>query len=156
MARDEVAECFLLLTEKILTLQFRSAYQKPRHAFSRLMTNDRAAVYVFGFNDSFLQRCGFLNSIKPVADFDLMQASCQRIFGDRAGLALLEMSLSLQDHPDFHDGRLLGGEEIAEFLDTKKRPLGLEKVLFVGLNKSTSELKDITNRWLHLMYTRCD
>ena len=150
MARDEVAECFLSLTEKIITLQLGSAYQKPRHAFSRLMTNEYAAGYVFGFHDSFLQRCGLLNPIKPIADFALMQASYQRIFGDKAGLALLEISLSLQDHPDFHDGRLLGGEEIAEFLDTKKRPLGLEKILFVDLNKSTSDLKSITNHSLNL------
>ena len=82
-----------------------------------------------------------------------MQASYQRIFGDKAGLALLEISLSLQDHPDFHDGRLIGCEEIAEILDTKKRPLGLEKILFVDLNISTSDLKSITNRSLHLKCT---
>jgi hypothetical protein len=65
------------------------------------MTDDRAAGYAFGFHDSFLQRCGFLEPIKPVADFDIMQASYQRIFGDKAGLALLEMSLSLQDQLPF-------------------------------------------------------
>jgi hypothetical protein len=58
-----------------------------------------------------------------------MESCYKGIFGEQAGFALLSMSLSNQDDPSFHKGRMEGGGELDVFLDRKTRPAGLAAIL---------------------------
>ncbi len=104
-----------------------------RDAFSSLMTNKLAAGYVFGFHDSYLQRMTLINRSDPDAGFRLIKSIYQINFGDQAGLALFNMSVNSQDDPTFHRGRENGGTEIAKFLELHIPPLGLGRILILGL-----------------------
>ena len=114
----------------VVRTQLMTDYAKPSDAFGTLMTNRRAAGYVFGLSDAMLQTCGLRDDADEAKD--LMEECYKEIFGDSSGYALLSMSLHNQDELDFHAGRMEGGNEMAEFIDRKTPPLGLSRILLGG------------------------
>jgi hypothetical protein len=145
--RDKAVKSSALLIGKLLSLQLvptgdRLADFEDEHAFSpaelrdafsSLMTNRLAAGYVFGFYDSYLQRMTFINVRDPNAGFRLIKFIYQNHFGDQAGLTLFNESINLQDDPTFQKGRQNGGTEIAKFLELRIPPIGLGRILILGL-----------------------
>ncbi len=64
-----------------------------------------------------------------------MEASYKKLFGDYGGFALFNMTTTFKNNPDFHEGRLNGGNELVEFMDLKTPPLGLGRILILGLKE---------------------
>jgi hypothetical protein len=77
---------------------------------------------------------GLMDASNPAPGLDLIEASYKRLFGEWGGHALFNMSISFQEDPDFYKGRLIGGNELAEFMDRKTPPLGLGRILILGLD----------------------
>lgn len=123
----------LNIASGLLAVQLAPKFQRPQDAFSTLMTNKVAAGYVFGFHDSMLQRLGLVDPAHPENGATLMKASYQNIFGESAGFALLSMSMNLQSEPSFIKGRMNGGEEFVSFAENKTPPMGLGRMLILGL-----------------------
>jgi hypothetical protein len=60
--------------------------------------------------------------------------SHKKLFDEWAGTALFNMSFHFErKDEDFHMGRLSGGEESIEFMHLKTPPLGLGRILLVGM-----------------------
>lgn len=147
MKRDEAVRSSASLIGKLLSVQLIPTNERLpdfqgedafspnelRDAFSSLMANRLAAGYVFGFHDSYLQRMTLIDSSDPDAGFRLIKSIYQINFGDQTGLALFNMSINLQDDPTFQKGRQNGGTEIAKFLKLHIPPLGLGRILVLGL-----------------------
>lgn len=127
------AEAFYLDTvEKLLAIQLMPKYASPKEAFGSVMTNKRAAGYVFGFHDSLLQRLQLVDPAKTAKGAALMEESYKRTFGEQAGFALYSMSAASQENPEFQEGRMNGGNEIVEYIERKVPALGLGRILILG------------------------
>jgi len=135
MKRDEVAAFCLDTIEKLFTAQLSAEFKTPHDAFSSIITNKLAAGYVFGFHESFLQRFRLLDPNNPNEGLALMESSYQKTFGDSSGYALFSMSKSFQSDADFHKGRLNGYEELIGFMESKIPPLGLGRILILGMKE---------------------
>jgi len=97
------------------------------------MTNKRAAGYLFGFHDSLLQRLGLYDPSNKNNSVKLMERSYKNLFGEQTGFALFSRSLHFQDDPEFVEGRMNGGNEIVQYLKEKVPPLGLGRILILGM-----------------------
>ena len=62
-----------------------------------------------------------------------MERSYKNLFGEQAGYALFSSSLHSQDDPGFVEGRMNGGNEIVQYLEEKVPPLGLGRILILGM-----------------------
>lgn len=122
-------ETFKTTVKGLIAAQLLPKFSDPKQAFSSLMTNKRAAGYVFGLHDAMLQACGLRKDL--AAANKLIEESYQSIFGSNAGYALFSRSLSNQENSEFHAGRLEGGEELTDFVDNKVPPLGLGRILIL-------------------------
>lgn len=132
-SREEVASFFLDTSEKLFAAQLSPGYESPHDAFSSIITNKLAAGYVFGFQESFLQRFRLLDPNNPGEGLALLETSYQKIFGDFGGGALFNMAKHSQADPDFHKGRINGYDELIRFMESKVPPLGLGRILLLGL-----------------------
>ncbi|MFC7301094.1 hypothetical protein [Cognatiluteimonas weifangensis] len=127
-------EAFFLSTAgKLLSIQLLPKYSSAKEAFGSVMTNKRAAGYVFGFHDSLLQRLGLYNPANKDHATDLMERSYKQLFGEQAGFVLHSMSLNSQEDPEFVEGRMVGGNDLATYIDNKVPALGLNRILILGL-----------------------
>ena len=134
LRNSEKNETFFLSTvAQLLSVQLLPKYQNPKKAFGELMTNKRAAGYVFGFHDALLQKLGLYEPAHKEHAATLIGNSYKRIFGEQAGFALYSMSVVSQDDPVFFEGRMNGGNELAEYIDKKVQPLGLGRILILGM-----------------------
>jgi len=131
-AGDEAA-FFLSTIGGLITVQLLPKYVRPKDSFPALMTNQRAAGYLFGFHDGLLQRLGLRDPVKKERAAALIESSYKRLFGEQAGFALYTKSVSSQDDQWFCEGRMLGGNEIVEYLDAKVPPLGLGRMLILNM-----------------------
>ena len=96
------------------------------------MTTRKACGYVFGFHDSLLQIIGLAND-KDIA-LMLMEKSYKNLFGEQAGFMLLNKSVNQQEDEDFAKGRMKGGNEIHQYLDDKAPPMGLGRLIVLGVD----------------------
>jgi hypothetical protein len=126
-------EVYLLTTSDLIAVQLMPKYLSPKEAFGALMTNKRASGYLFGFHDSLLQRIGLYDPNDKDNSVKLMERSYKDMFGEQAGYALFSSALFSQDNPDFIEGRLNGGNEIVQYLEEKVPPLGLSRILILGM-----------------------
>lgn len=120
-------EVFIKTVSGLLSLQLAQGRESPKKAFGSVMTNKRAQGYVFGMHDAMLQALGLRGNQDSAKS--LMETCYKGVFGEQAGFALLSMSLSNQDDPAFHKGRMDGGGELDGFLDRNIRPAGLAAIL---------------------------
>lgn len=90
---------------------------------------------MFGFHEAFAQSSGLLDVNNPALGLNLIETSYKRLFGDWGGTALFNMSKYLQKDADFHKGRMIGGNELVKFMDGKTQPLGLGRILILGLDE---------------------
>lgn len=134
-SREEVAAFFLLTAKKLLALQLSTHHEDPKEAFSSIISNKVAAGYIFGFQDAFLDRFQLLDARNPDAGLALLRDSYQNIFGNQPGFALFESSMNFQRDPDFQKGRQHGGNELIEYMECGTPPLGLGRILFLGLDE---------------------
>lgn len=126
-------EIYLSTTSGLVSSQLWPKYSSPKETFGALMTNKRAAGYLFGFHDSLLQHLGLYDPNNKSNSVDLMEKSYKNIFGEQAGYALFSSSLYSQDDLMFVEGRLNGGNEIVQYLEEKVPPLGLGRILILGM-----------------------
>ena len=126
-------EVYLSSTSGLIAAQLIPKYSNPKEAFGALMTNKRASGYLFGFHDSLLQRLGLYDPNNKETSVGLMERSYKNIFGEQAGYALFSSSLHSQDDPEFLEGRINGGNEIVQYLEEKVPPLGLGRILILGM-----------------------
>jgi hypothetical protein len=121
------APAFLSTAESLIRIQLLPSFEKPSKAFGSIMTNGRAAGYVFGLHDALLQSLALRDDPKKMVD--LMEQSYKNIFGEQAGYALFSSSTSRQGDDDFIEGQIEGGNEFVEFMDKGTPPLGLGRLL---------------------------
>ncbi len=126
-------DMYLSTTSGLVAAQLMPKYSSTKEAFGALMTNKRAAGYLFGFHDSLLQRIGLYDPNNKGNSVGLMERSYKNLFGEQAGYALFSSSLHSQDDPEFVEGRLNGGNEIVQYLEEKVPPLGLGRILILGM-----------------------
>ena len=126
-------DIYLSSTSSLIAAQLLPKYSIPKEAFGSLMTNRRASGYLFGFHDSLLQRLGLHNPSNKENLVGLIEKSYKNIFGDQAGYALFSSSLHSQDDPEFVEGRMNGGNEIVQYLEEKVPPVGLGRILILGM-----------------------
>jgi hypothetical protein len=124
-------ESFRSIALQLLSLQLLPAYSSLHEAFGAIMANKIAAGYVFGFHDALLQAFNLRGDKERAAA--LIHGSYQNAFGQWGGNALYSMSLNFQDDPAFCSGRMNGGNELGEYLQNKVPPLGLGRILTLGL-----------------------
>ncbi|RFP61385.1 hypothetical protein D0Y53_03390 [Luteimonas weifangensis] len=62
-----------------------------------------------------------------------MERSYKQLFGEQAGFVLHSMSLNSQEDPEFVEGRMVGGNDLATYIDNKVPALGLNRILILGL-----------------------
>jgi hypothetical protein len=126
-------EVYLSTTSGLIAVKLMPKYSSPKEAFGALMTNKRASGYLFGFHDSLLQRIGLYDPSDKNNSVKLMEKSYKNLFGEQAGYALFSSSLHFQDDPGFVEGRMNGGNEIVQYLEEKVPPLGLGRILILGM-----------------------
>lgn len=126
-------ELYLSTTSGLISVQLMPKYSSPKEAFGALMTNKRASGYLFGFHDSLLQRLGLYDPSNKNISVKLMEKSYKNLFGEQAGYALFSSTLHSQDDPVFVEGRMNGGNEIVQYLEEKVPPLGLGRILILGM-----------------------
>jgi hypothetical protein len=139
IARDEEAKPVIELIEQLLSLQLVCEHKRAHDAFPTLMTNRLAAGYVFGFHDACFQIYGFINPNDRAAGLGLLEASYKYIFGDQAGFVLLDSSLRWQTDREFQIGRQSCFEDFTEFKSKGTPPLGLQRIIGLGLNAAVVE-----------------
>lgn len=120
-------EVFIKTVSGLVSPQLAKGRESPKKAFGSVMTNKRAQGYLFGIHDAMLQALGLRGAQDSAKS--LMETCYKGMFGEQAGFALLSMSLSNQDDPAFHKGRMEGGGELDGFLDRNIRPAGLAAIL---------------------------
>jgi len=130
---DERQSAFLSTTSNLLSLQLLPEYSDARQAFPALMTNKRAAGYVFGFHDASLQKLRLRDPNRKEHASALVEESYKHMVGQQAGHALFSASLNWQSDADFMAGRMIGGEDLLNYLDKNVPPLGLNRILILGL-----------------------
>lgn len=128
-------EAFKQTIASLVSVQLLPKYSDPRQAFSSIMTNKRAAGYLFGLHDALLQERGLRNEM--AAANKLMEESYQTLFGNQSGYLLFSMSRNNQDDTEFHEGRMEGGEELVSFIENMMLPLGLGRMLVLGSGQRT-------------------
>lgn len=126
-------ELYLSTTSGLISVQLMPKYSSPKEAFGALMTNKRASGYLFGFHDSLLQRLDLYDPSNKNDSVKLMEKSYKNLFGEQAGYALFSSTLHSQDDPVFVEGRMNGGNEIVQYLEEKVPPLGLGRILILGI-----------------------
>lgn len=131
---DETIERFSSLIEDPLVLQLVPKFMSLREAFSSIMTDKKAAGYVFGFHDALAQRLGLVDATNATIGSKLIEFNYKNLFGAQAGFALFEMSVHHQKDPDFHKGRMIGRNELSEFIDKSTPPMGLNRILIFHLD----------------------
>jgi hypothetical protein len=124
---------FISTVGALIAAQLLPKYSKAGDAFSALMTNQRAAGYVFGFHDALLHRLGLRDPMNRGPAASLIESSYRRLFGEQAGFVLFDKSVASQDDQLFHEGRMAGGNDLGEYLDAKVPPLGLGRMLILGM-----------------------
>jgi len=130
---DDNHDFFLSTVKNLLSVQLLPKYSNIKLAYSILMTNKRAAGYVFGFHDSLIQRLGLYDPSNKDRSAALLEQSYKGMFGEQAGFLLYSMSLQWQDDSTFLEGRMNGGNEILDFIDKNVPPLGLGRILILGM-----------------------
>lgn len=126
-------EVYLSSASGLITAQLIPKYFNPKEAFGAIMTNKRASGYLFGFHDSLLQRLDLYDPNNKKNSVGLMERSYKNIFGEQAGYILFSSSLNSQHDPKFLEGRMNGGNEIVQYLEENIPPLGLGRILILGM-----------------------
>ena len=126
----------IAIVEKLLSLQLISTHL--RNTFPKLMTNKVAAGYVFGFYDACFRMHGLVNPVNS-KDPLLLETSYKYIFGDQAGVVLLNSSIDWQMDREFQIGRQSGGEEYVGLKQKRTPPWGLARILGLGFNAEMVE-----------------
>ena len=129
-AAESKADVYRKTVSGLLSPQLALGRESARKAFGAVMTDKRAQGYVLGMHDAMLQALGLRDDKESARN--LMESCYKGIFGEQAGFSLLSMSLSNQDDPVFHKGRMEGGGELDAFLDKNARPVGLAAILQGG------------------------
>ena len=125
---------FLSAAGTLLSIQLLPRYAQASKAFSAIMTNKIASGYVFGFHDALLERLGLYTSANKESALALMARSYEHLFGLQAGCSLFSMSLNSQENAEFQKGRMNGGNEVIAYLEGKNPPLGLGRIVNMGLD----------------------
>ena len=134
-ASNNKKSIFLATVSDLIGAQLIPKFSYPKYAFGALMTNKRAAGYVFGFHDALLQRLGLDDSANKDHPPVLIDTSYKDIFGNQAGYALFSMSLSSQHDTAFRQGRASGGADLIDYLDKDIPPLGLSRILVLNKHR---------------------
>jgi hypothetical protein len=129
---DESSNSFFKIMTGLLTIQLAARFNNPPDAFPSIITNKWASGYVFGFHDAFARRLTLLSDADPAPGLDVIRRSYTNLFGEIAGHLLFNMSIHWQTDHDFKEGRMAGGIEMIEFVDSKTPPLGLGNFLILG------------------------
>lgn len=103
------------IAEELLAIRLALSASDLNKSFSIIMTNKVARGYVFGFIDSIFQRYEVTNPENVIVSVDLLRGAYEKVFRESSGRALLDMSLHVQADPDYHRGRMVGGNEVVEF-----------------------------------------
>lgn len=113
----------------LVTAQTATSFQQPREAFPTLMTDLKAAGYLFGFHDALVQRLCGKNRDKCMTE---IQVSYRGIFGEQAGRVLFNKAMVDQKQPAFLEGRSEGGHEMSAYVERGVHPLGLMRHMVFG------------------------
>lgn len=100
-----------------------------------IMGNKRAQGYLFGFHDALLRNFGLLDISNPTNGLRIIKKHYTSMFGENAGQALFSKALRLQTDDEFSSGRNVGGEDFTAYLDLKRPPLALNRILILGLKE---------------------
>lgn len=127
----------------LVAVQTATSFQQPREAFPILMTDLKAAGYLFGFHDAFAQRLYGRNTDKCMTE---IQLSYRGIFGEQAGRVLYNKAVVDQEQPEFLEGRGEGGNEMFAYAERGVHPLGLMNHLVFGSKEAApKEIKKPSN-----------
>ena len=132
-SRASVQFQFLSAAGTLLSIQLLPRYAQASKAFPAIMTNKIASGYVFGFHDALLERLGLYTPANKESAQALIEKSYEHLFGQQAGCSLFSMSLSSQENAEFQKGRMSGGNEVIAYLEAKNPPLGLGRIVNMGL-----------------------
>ncbi len=132
-SRASVQFQFLSAAGTLLSIQLLPRYAQARKAFPAIMTNKIASGYVFGFHDALLERLGLYTPANKESAQALIEKSYKHLFGQQAGCSLFSMSLNSQENAEFQKGRMNGGNEVIAYLEGKIPPLGLGRIVNMGL-----------------------
>lgn len=111
------------VASNVLQIQLTLAGATPQ----RLMTDNFALGYMFGFHDGILQALKVDNQTEG---FATMAISYHKLLGDQStGAQVLRRSLDLQRDQTFMKGMFAGGQEAVEYIRDKKPPMGLASYL---------------------------
>jgi len=122
-------QSFQSIMATLVSVQTATSFQQPREAFPTLMTDLKAAGYLFGFHDALAQRLFGRNSDKCMTE---IQLSYREIFGEQAGRVLFNKAVVDQERPAFLEGRGKGGSEMFAYVERGVHPLGLMNHLVFG------------------------
>lgn len=131
---DDVPDC-LAIADSILTAQLITSFPKASEAFSSIITNKLAMGYVFGTFDSLVQKFQLFSPDNPTIGLRVIEVAYLKVFGEFGGNALFGMAKAMQGDPEFFKGRCIGGNEVVAFLEHKEPPLGLGRIVLLGMNE---------------------
>jgi hypothetical protein len=147
-----VLERLVGLAKGTLQVQLSFRYKQPHEAFHALVTNKKAAGYLFGYHDAMAQRVLRITAETRALGAQFIERSYGNIFGVENGVDLLNQSLNLQENSEFIEGRHMGGSEYVAFAERKVPPLGLSTILAEGHTEwSAKQINQATNTLLELI-----
>jgi hypothetical protein len=131
---SNLQEKYISTAYMLVFTQLMLTYPDPKKAFGAIMVNKQASGYLFGFHDSLLQRMGLYDPKNKGVSFGIIERSYKNIFGEQAGHALFDFSVTQQNNQEFIESRMNGGNEIVQYLENNVHPLGLGRILVLGMD----------------------
>jgi hypothetical protein len=147
LAKAPLVDAFISIITSLLTPQIGEQYQEPRELFGLLMTNKVALGYIFGMHDGLMQDRRMCSAEQQNNALSIIEDSYKGIFGGQAGFALFSTSISLQDDPDFLNGRMDGGEDVVDFTKHKKSPFCMTSILRRDSYRKNQDKDDIVGKF---------
>nr|DAK44497.1 MAG TPA: hypothetical protein [Caudoviricetes sp.] len=134
--QKEVAkENFLKLSHNVINMVFVLCGTTPSGAARQVLVHERAAGYLSGVYFCLVADTGLRKFHKTDEWVAIVRESYINIFGYSYGHLLFSAPSVYKGDADFHEGQKAGLDDIKRYMDNNEPPLGLSRILVLGLKE---------------------
>jgi hypothetical protein len=149
-ANSEDAGSYSSNMATLVGVQLNSRFEKPSKALPTLMTDTKAAGYLFGFHLACAQSIYGRNADKCLSE---IETSYVGLFGEPAGRVLFLQINNDREKPDFQSGMLQGDWEMSALIESGDPASGLKNLLELDHRKvdpsvnALSKFEKVISTW---------
>lgn len=140
LADDEITESerdFLRNITAIMEILVSTSLLTRDVVVEKLLKNERALGYLYGFHFRSLERMGLANIERAKRNVGIIGKSYLSVFGEVQGFALMTKSapLMINSKSDFHKGVVVAVRDFDDYVDRNIPPLAFSRILVLGLKE---------------------